>query len=70
MYFVHSYLVKPSDEQVCLSVTNYGGIEFCSSLHYKNIFACQFHPERSGPKGLKVYENLASLIYSSSGKAK
>ena len=64
MYFVHSYLVQPADETVCLSVTDYGGIEFCSSLRYKNIFACQFHPERSGPMGLKVYENLASFIYS------
>lgn len=70
MYFVHSYFVQPRDESICLSVTNYGNIEFCSSFRYKNIFACQFHPERSGPKGLKVYENLASVIYSFSGKVK
>jgi len=68
MYFVHSYLVEPSDESLCLSVTNYGGTEFCSSLRHKNVFACQFHPERSGPMGLKVYENLASVIYSFSGR--
>jgi len=64
MYFVHSYFVQLSDESICLSVTNYGGIEFCSSFRHKNIFACQFHPERSGPMGLRVYENFASAINS------
>lgn len=70
MYFVHSYLVQPDDESLCLSITDYGGIEFCSSFYYKNIFACQFHPERSGPMGLKIYENLASTIYAFPGNVK
>ena len=62
MYFVHSYHVRPKQPEVILSGTRYGHIEFCSSLRYRNIFACQFHPERSGPEGLKVYRNFASLI--------
>ena len=62
MYFVHSFYAKPEDERVALSVTRYGDIEFCSSLVYGNIFACQFHPERSGPQGLRIYENVASLV--------
>lgn len=62
MYFVHSYIVQPEDENVTLSVSRYGQIEFCSSIHSQNIFACQFHPERSGSKGLKIYHNLASHI--------
>jgi imidazole glycerol-phosphate synthase subunit HisH len=45
-----------------LSTTNYGGVEFCSSLQQKNIFACLFHPERSGIHGLKIYENIARQI--------
>lgn len=62
MYFVHSYIVQPSDPEVIISTTKYGHIDFCSSLGRKNIFACQFHPERSDIEGLKVYRNLAYLI--------
>lgn len=62
MYFVHSYIVQPEDQAVVLSLSRYGQIEFCSSIHSENIFACQFHPERSGTEGLKIYHNLASHI--------
>ncbi len=62
MYFVHSYYVKLHAPQLCLSMTRYGDIEFCSSLKYKNIFACQFHPERSGAQGLKIYKALAVSV--------
>jgi glutamine amidotransferase len=62
MYFVHSYIVQPEDRDVVLSLSRYGQIEFCSSIHSENIFACQFHPERSGTEGLKIYHNLASHI--------
>ena len=62
MYFVHSYYPRPEDPAVILSVTSYGQVEFCSSLWYKNIFASQFHPERSGPKGLQIYKNIVSLV--------
>jgi glutamine amidotransferase len=62
MYFVHSYYVKPTDQSVILATTNYGSIEFCSALQSNNIFACQFHPERSGPEGLRIYENLSTQI--------
>ena len=62
MYFVHSYYVKPAIDHADLSFTEYEGLEFCSSIQYKNVFACQFHPERSGPMGLRIYQNLASAI--------
>lgn len=62
MYFVHSYIVQPEERNVVLSVSRYGQIEFCSSIHSQNIFACQFHPERSGTEGLKIYRNLASHL--------
>ena len=62
MYFVHSYYVKPASEGVILSASSYGNIEFCSSIKYRNIFASQFHPERSGPQGLRIYQNLASSV--------
>jgi|TARA_B100001964_G_C14261974_1_gene616172 glutamine amidotransferase len=62
MYFVHSYIVQPQDPDVIISTSCYGDVEFCSSLKHRNVFACQFHPERSGPLGLKVYRNLVLHI--------
>lgn len=59
MYFVHSYHVNPADHSSIVSVTPYGDVEICSSISRGNIFACQFHPERSGPTGLQLYRNLA-----------
>ena len=62
MYFVHSYYVKPVDPRVVLATSRYGHIEFCSALRQDNVTACQFHPERSGPQGLRIYRNLARQI--------
>lgn len=62
MYFVHSFYSKPTDPEVVVSTTKYGPVEFCSSLSSNNIFACQFHPERSGPGGLQIYRNFAKII--------
>ena len=62
MYFVHSFVVVPEDTRVTLSMTQYGDISFCSSLQVGNIFACQFHPERSGKKGLQIYQNFAAFL--------
>lgn len=58
MYFVHSYFVVPEINDITLSQTNYGGQVFCSSIKSNNISAFQFHPERSGLLGLKIYENI------------
>jgi glutamine amidotransferase len=64
MYFVHSYIAQPQDPAVVLSTTRYGDVEFCSSLRKGTVFACQFHPERSGTVGLKMYQNLAAQLRS------
>jgi glutamine amidotransferase len=61
MYFVHSFYVTPDDEQVILTETTYGGVKYASSILNKNIFACQFHPEKSAALGLKIYKNWAVL---------
>ena len=58
MYFVHSYYVEPDDNKIILSKTTYGDIEYCSSVKQNNIFACQFHPEKSGEVGINIYKNL------------
>lgn len=62
MYFIHSFYAVPEKNEMILSISKYGDIEFCSSLKYKNVFAFQFHPERSGPSGLLIYHNIAKLI--------
>lgn len=61
MYFIHSYYVKPTDEACILTLTDYDGIEFCSSILKNNIFATQFHPEKSADKGISIYKNWASI---------
>ena len=62
MYFVHSYYAVPDDQAAVLAKTAYGSIEFCSAVRKGNIFACQFHPEKSGPAGLGIYRNLARMV--------
>jgi glutamine amidotransferase len=59
MYFIHSYYVEPSSESCILTKTNYEGIEYCSAILENNIFATQFHPEKSSEKGLSIYKNWA-----------
>ncbi|MDD5686955.1 MAG: imidazole glycerol phosphate synthase subunit HisH [Elusimicrobia bacterium] len=58
-YFVHSYYVKPKEEKIVATTTNYG-VNFASSIFYKNIFATQFHPEKSQKKGLLLLKNYVN----------
>ena len=62
MYFVHSYICYPTDKRIILSSTQYGGIEFCSSIKENNIYGCQFHPEKSASKGLKIMNNFLKIV--------
>jgi len=56
-YFVHSYYARPSDARHSVGVTDYGG-RFTSALARDNIFATQFHPEKSAEFGLALYRNF------------
>jgi len=62
MYFVHSYYVKPEDEHLTIAISHYGKNIFCSAIQKGNIFGMQFHPEKSGPWGLKIYKNISNMI--------
>ncbi|KAB0670164.1 imidazole glycerol phosphate synthase subunit HisH [Oryzomonas sagensis] len=60
VYFVHSYYVKPDDDGVTATTTDYG-IRFCSSVWRDNIVATQFHPEKSQDVGLRILKNFAAM---------
>lgn len=62
MYFVHSFYVCVNSKEIELTRTHYGNIEFCSGIQANNIIGFQFHPERSGPEGMKIYHNIAAGI--------
>ena len=59
-YFVHSYYVAPRDPVVVAGETEYGGA-FCSVVIQERLVATQFHPEKSGAWGLRLYDNFARL---------
>lgn len=56
-YFCHSYYVVPEDKSIIASKTGYGK-EFVSSINKDNLFACQFHPEKSQAAGLRLLKNF------------
>lgn len=60
LYFVHSYYVVPKDSSIAATSTYYG-IDFVSSIWKDNIFACQFHPEKSQDAGLKILKNFGNI---------
>ena len=60
-YFVHSYYADPEDESVVLGTTSYG-LDFCSAAAWDNVVAVQFHPEKSGDLGLRIYSQFIDLV--------
>lgn len=62
-YFVHSYYANPDDISVVAGTTDYG-IPICSVVIKDNLIATQFHPEKSGDHGLKVYSNFLKAALS------
>jgi glutamine amidotransferase len=64
VYFVHSFYPVPDDPAVIATTTDYGGTEFASSVWQRNVFATQFHPEKSQDVGLRILENFGKLVAS------
>ncbi|MCR5835951.1 MAG: imidazole glycerol phosphate synthase subunit HisH [Lachnospiraceae bacterium] len=60
VYFVHSYYLKSKDMDIVKATTEYG-VNVHASVEKDNIFACQFHPEKSGDVGLAILKNFANL---------
>lgn len=61
VYFVHSYYLEPEDPAIVAATTHYGR-EIAVAVHRKNLFATQFHPEKSGVTGLQMLRNFVTII--------
>lgn len=60
VYFVHSYYLKAAEEEIVTAETEYG-VKIHASVEKGNVYACQFHPEKSGETGLQILKNFAGL---------
>lgn len=60
-YFVHSFAPRPADKSVVWATTPYG-VAFCSAVAQGNLWATQFHPEKSGPTGLRFLKELLNRV--------
>lgn len=60
VYFVHSYYLKAEEEEIVKATTNYS-VEIHASVEKGNVFACQFHPEKSSDVGLQILKNFVEL---------
>ncbi len=60
VYFVHSYYLKAADDKIVTATTQYGTL-IHASVEYNNVFACQFHPEKSSKTGLTILKNFIEI---------
>lgn len=60
VYFVHSYYLSAKEEEIVTAVTDYG-TQIHASVEQGNVFACQFHPEKSSETGLQILRNFLSI---------
>lgn len=65
-YFVHSFYPKPADESIVVGRTSYGDV-FASAVWHRNVYAVQFHPEKSQKVGLQLLQNFVELVGSTAG---
>lgn len=61
VYFVHSYYLQAEEPEIVMATTQYG-VEIHASVEKDNIFACQFHPEKSSAVGMKILENFLAVV--------
>ena len=62
-YFVHSYYCDPEEDKIISGTTTYS-LDMCASINQKNLYAVQFHPEKSAADGLKIYKNFINIVKS------
>lgn len=57
-YFVHSYAAKINDKKISYAATEYNDLQIVAAINYKNIYATQFHPEKSGINGITIIKDI------------
>ena len=61
VYFLHSFMAQPENQEHCIAECSYGGLPVCATIGSNHIHGCQFHPEKSGVTGLKVLSRFLTL---------
>jgi glutamine amidotransferase len=61
VYFVHSFVAIPTDPEQLIAIANYNGLDLSATIGSGNLWGCQFHPEKSGPVGLKIMNTFLSI---------
>lgn len=61
VYFVHSYYLKAEEAEIVTAKTEYGRVDIHASVEKENVFACQFHPEKSSDIGLSILKNFIHM---------
>ena len=61
VYFVHSYYLKAEEDDIVVAATEYGNTLIHASMEKNNVFACQFHPEKSSEVGLTILKNFINI---------
>jgi glutamine amidotransferase len=62
VYFVHSFMAKPTHQEYMAAYCMVGGHKVCAAVRKANVFGCQFHPEKSGNVGLLIIEEYLSTL--------
>ena len=62
VYFVHSYILVPENEEDIFALSLYGGLSFCAAVRKGNVYGTQFHPEKSSAVGLAILKNFVNLV--------
>ncbi len=61
LYFVHSFVATPTDSKQLVAIAHYDGLALSATIGSNNIWGCQFHPEKSGPAGLRILNTFLSI---------
>lgn len=62
LYLIHSYYTAPADRSVSIAETRYGNFTYCTAINKDNLWAFQFHPEKSADVGIGIYKSLARRL--------
>ena len=66
MYFIHSYKVLPKNKKIVLAKAKFHDVIYCAAIKKENLYGFQFHPEKSGKNGIRVYKKIKKIVYESS----